>query len=303
MRSRGALALLLAVACCRDPAPVAFEDFSREAENAICDWAVRCRHVPSRQSCERLLDPKDYDSHRARDSIEAGASIYDAEMASRCLETTRDGFCLATPFSDPSCSKVFVGTRAAGEVCTSVRECASGRCTIESCPDQCCEGVCEPAQEPRPPPPAVALGEACQNHGDCEVSAYCETNRRCTSFGARAGDRCLIGCARGDLYCDIESFTCRRFGAFGESCDPNVAESLPCDPAWAVCDGVCRPRPGVGERCNAEDRRCIPSALCDLGSERCVPRKSIGQECTEPDQCDAECDRSRNVCATYAACG
>ncbi|WP_428269756.1 hypothetical protein, partial [Haliangium sp.] len=60
------------VACgSADPAPVDLDRFGIEARAALCDWAVRCAHVPDHATCERLLDPKNYDTRRAEDAVAA----------------------------------------------------------------------------------------------------------------------------------------------------------------------------------------------------------------------------------------
>ncbi len=284
---------------------VPFDDFSAEARFAICDWSVRCGHVPNRETCERLIDPKDYDDSRARDSIARGRSVYDSRAGARCIGSTREAFCLSTPFSDPSCLGVFRGQNAEGSPCTSVRECAgTADCVIESCPGQCCEGVCGAASMSVPNSAGSARSrESCTGHNDCVIGTYCETDRTCREFPTREGQRCLIGCARGDLYCDVGSLTCKRFAALDELCAESVDEpGLPCDPAFSVCDEVCRPRPGLGEPCNQTDRLCIATTLCDEATRTCVPRRELGQQCETGRDCNAECDRRASVCVAYSPC-
>ena len=118
----------------------------------------------------------------------------------------------------------------------------------------------------------------------------------------RRASAASLGCARGDLYCDITSFTCRRFGAFGEACDPAVPGALPCDPAWAVCDGVCRPRPGLGEACNDSDRLCVPTTRCDFERDVCVALAAVGEACESSDECQRQCDQGAAICQPYSRC-
>lgn len=268
---------------------------------ATCDWAVRCRHAPDRPTCERLLDPKDYDIRRTVDAIAAGRVRYDGVAAARCIAETREQFCLIGALTARSCREAIRGLVAEGGACSASRECAGdAACEIESCPGQCCQGRCGPPRDLARG--SADFGEACQDHADCRPEAYCETDRRCTRYPDEEGQRCLFGCNRGDLFCDIDTLTCMRFGAPGERCDPEGQEAPPCDPAWAVCDGVCRPRPGVGERCDDGDRLCVPTTLCDLALEVCVPRREHGEPCDSSEQCRGECDLGAGVCGPYGSC-
>lgn len=298
-----ALAALNGAACSSPPPPTPIEAFSGAAIDALCDWAVRCLHVPDRATCERLVDPRDFDTRRAADSIAAGRAAYDGDAATTCFAATSDAFCLTPAFSDPSCRQVFVGLVPEGGACTANRECQDdGRCEFESCPDQCCVGTCGPPAEPLPPPGDADFGEPCQNHSDCRPEAYCESDGRCTRYPDEEGERCLFGCARGDLFCDVHELVCKRYGAAGERCDPAGEAAPPCDPAWAVCDGVCRPRPGLGERCNDSDRLCVPGTLCDLEAGVCVGLEPHGEPCESSAQCRGECDLGAGVCAPYGSC-
>lgn len=268
----------------------------------MCDWAVRCRHAPDRPTCERLLDPKDYDVRRAADSIAAGRAAYDGVLAARCIAETREEFCLTGALTAPSCLDAIRGLVPEGGACTSGRECVdNGACEIESCPGQCCAGRCGP---PRAFGFGTAdVGEPCEQHADCREGAYCETDRRCQRYPTEEGERCVFGCARGDLFCDLDTLTCKRFGALGEVCDPDGERAPPCDPAWSVCDGVCRHRPGLGERCDDENRLCVPTTLCDFELGVCVPRRQHGEPCDSTEQCRDQCDLGAGVCAPYGSCG
>ena len=271
------------------------------APEATCDWAVRCQHVPDRPTCERLLDPKDYETRRAADSIAAGRALYDGAAAARCIAETRDEFCLTSALTAQSCRDAIRGLVEQGEACTSPRECAGdATCAIDACPGQCCVGVCGPPRDFSFG--TVDFGQTCADHADCREGAYCETDRRCTRFPDQEGERCVFGCNRGDLFCDVESLTCMRFAGDGELCDEDGVSAPPCDPAWAVCDGVCRPRPGVGEACDDQDRLCVPTAICDLESGVCTTRREHGEPCTSSEQCRDQCDLGTGVCAPYDSC-
>lgn len=299
---RGVLvAAVLVLGCSGDPAPVPLDRFGEAAADAVCAWAVRCQHVPDDATCRRLLDPKQYDTRRALDAVAAGRLAYDDDAAGRCVATTREAYCLAEPFIDASCRAMFVGQVPEGELCTSGAECVGGgACANPQCTVQCCTGTCGPPLTGElPEPEGAALGEACEQHADCAEGAYCETDFTCTAVPTEEGARCLFGCARGDLYCDVEALVCRRFAAAGETCDPNGVDAPPCDDAWSYCDQVCTPRPGPGEPCDGI-RRCIAATFCDNGT--CQPRGGPGAPCFSADQCLVTCDGGTGQCAEYQVC-
>lgn len=284
-----------------DPPPVPLDQFAIEGRAAVCDWAVRCAHAPDLDACRRLLDPKSLDTRRAQDAVAAGRLIYDPVAAATCVEATREAHCLATPWSDPACAAMLTGQIASGQACTSDFECAGGAdCEDARCDAQCCVGQCGAPLTGTPPPrEAAAIGEACQQHADCELGAYCETDRVCAAMPTAEGQRCVFGCARGDLYCDVEALVCKRYGAAGEACDPAGATAPPCDPAWSHCDEVCVERPGEGQPCD-DDRVCIAATFCRDGT--CVARGDAGAPCTDDDECAVACDVPLNACVEYATC-
>ena len=301
------LAAALAASACGEPPdeylePVALDEFSEAASRAHCDWAVRCRHVPDHATCERLLEPKFYDSRRAEDAVEAGRLVFDSTAASRCLAATAAARCLARPFADPECDRMLAGLVPLGGACTAHSECeGSARCAETECDGQCCTGRCEPAPEPGPVPPLSEIGDRCETHFDCTDDAYCELDGRCAPMPEREGERCLFGCLPGDLYCDLSDLECRAYADFGEACDPERISAPPCNRAWAVCrGGVCEPRPGVGESCVADPESCIATTRCVFGL--CQPRGSAGDVCEVSSECEWVCDRDEGVCVDYETC-
>lgn len=289
----------LAAACgAGEPAPVALAGFTEAATQAVCDWAVACRHMPDEGTCRLFVDPKDYDTRRAEDAVAGGRLGYDPLAAGRCLESVRDGYCLAVPFSDLACEDLFAGLVAEGGACTSDFECAAGApCEVSSCTVQCCTGTCGPAPVPPAEPPALAeVGEACAGHDDCAEGAYCDFDRTCAAMPDAEGERCVFGCARGDLYCDTDLLQCRRYAGLGEPCD----EARPCDPAWSHCDGACRLRPRPGEPCAPQTMECVAAAFCDAGT--CRARGGPGAPCDDPEQCTVTCDSTPGQCVEYQRC-
>jgi hypothetical protein len=284
--------------------PVPLEEFSAAAQDAVCAWAVRCAHVPEDASCRRLIDPKDYDVRRSLDAIAAGRLSYDADEAARCLAQTATAVCLATPFADPSCGDMFGGLVGEGGACTSDFECAEfAECEITGCGVQCCLGSCgPPGFDPGDPPPRAAVGEDCESHLDCVDEAYCETDGRCTALPVAEGERCLFGCGRGDLFCDVDTLTCGAYADRGDPCDPAGATAPPCDPTWSYCDGVCTDRPGEGEACDSQAKNCIASTWCDGDPGTCRARGGAGSSCSDSDQCEVVCDGLAAQCVEYELC-
>ncbi len=300
---RTVLALLVLAACGGDSVdPVPLEQLSARSADAVCAWATRCIHVPDDATCRRLIDPKDYDTRRTEDAVAAGRLVYDPDAAGECLARTADASCLATPFADPACDAMLAGVVTQGGACTSAFECADfADCEAVTCSGQCCVGACgAPGFDPGEPPPRTAIGGACDTHLDCVDEAYCEIDGSCTEMPDAPGERCLFGCARGDLYCDIDVFECRAYAARGEACDPERASAPPCDPTWSYCAGECRDRPGEGEACDASDRRCIASTWCDGDPGVCRGRGAAGAVCAAADQCEVTCDGA--VCLEYETC-
>jgi hypothetical protein len=300
-----AVAATLAAACGSSPPPppVALDEFSVAAQEALCSWAVRCRHMPDQATCERFIDPKHYDTRRAADAVAAGRLVWGADAAGACVAETRDAYCMAAPFSDASCDEYLLGQVGEGGPCTSDYECATGGlCEAAVCDAQCCAGTCgAPPEDPVDLPPRADIGEECATHADCVIEAYCEIDGVCTAMPDEAGERCLFGCARGDLFCDLEEFVCRAFASLGEACSADGASAPPCDGAYSFCDGECQPRPGAGEACDQELRRCIPTAYCGTAGE-CVSRGSAGAECTDSAHCDVACDVAARQCVAYETC-
>lgn len=312
-RPLGAAAALLfsaalASACDAPPVdaapPVPLAEFSEEAARAHCEWAARCRHAPSEESCERLADPTFYDARRAADSQAAGRLTYDAVEAGRCVRAMAEASCAARAFSDPACDRMLVPELSRGEACTAHGECEGGaECEDRECGAQCCLGVCgapEPRGAPQPPEPAE-IGESCDTHFDCVDEAYCERDGRCEPLPERAGERCLFGCLTGDLYCDLDVLECREYADFGEACDPEGEGAPPCNSAWAVCrGGECAPRPGEGESCARDPASCIATTHCDTGV--CRSLGEPGDPCEDDGECAWACDEDAGVCVAYETC-
>jgi hypothetical protein len=303
-----ALAALGAAACgelaSELVASVPLDAFSDEAQRAHCAWAVRCAHVPDDATCYRLLEPKRYDRRRAEDGVAAQRVRYDHVEAGRCLHATAVAACTAAPFTDPSCDRMLEGLVPQGGACTGHGDCADrARCEQARCDGQCCLGTCgAPQGEPAPAPPPSEVGGRCQTHFDCVHEAYCELDGRCHAMPEKVGQRCLFGCAPGDLYCDLKDLECRAYAALGEACDPDRLRAPPCNRAWAVCKGgVCELRPGLGESCVLHPDSCVVTTRCKSGV--CQPRGEAGEACERSADCAWACDEDAGVCVDYETCG
>ncbi len=296
---RRALALVGLAACGGGgPAPVEVEDFGVEAMTALCDWAVRCRHTPDEETCRRMIDGRAYDVRRAIDTIAAGRALWDAEAAGHCVAATRDAVCPDDAFAHEACGRLLIGLVPQGGACTSSFDCADrAGCAVTTCDEQCCAGTCGAPQPPPAPIERVGVGEPCVQHLDCVAGAYCGVERRCVAMPDAPGEPCLFGCAWGDLYCDVFTETCKRFGGRGDPCD---ADS-PCDPAWAYCDVTCRDLPGPGEPCDSAARRCALAAWCGPASV-CVPLGTAGSSCAGDGECQIACDDVTGACVDYEVC-
>jgi hypothetical protein len=302
------IAAALATAACGElatelVASVALEAYAEEAKRAHCEWAVRCAHVPDEATCYRLLEPKLYDTRRAKDGVAATRVRYDAIEAGRCLHRTSAASCSAAPFSDPSCARMLVGLVERGGACTRHGDCAArALCERATCAGQCCVGACgAPQAEPVPLPPLAEIGGRCQTHFDCVPEAYCELDGRCHEMPDEVGQRCLFGCGPGDLYCELADLECRAYAGLGDACDPDRLRAPPCNRAWAVCKGgFCEPRPGAGESCVLHPDSCVVTTRCVNGA--CRPRGEAGEACERNVDCAWVCDEDAGVCVDYETC-
>jgi hypothetical protein len=296
------VALLAVAAGCggsaADPVPLA--ELSASTREAVCEWAVRCRHVPDRPTCDRVYDPKPYDTRRAQDAVAAGRLAYDPGAGGECLAQAAGAHCFVVPYSQPVCRQMFTGLVDEGGACTSHFECPRGaRCEEAVCEGQCCLGACGAAGTVPEPPERAAVGERCATHFDCVDEAYCETSGVCVLSPEREGERCLFGCGPGDLFCDLETLTCRAYASRGEPCDPEGQAAPPCNAAWSFCDGVCRDRPGAGDPCG-DDRVCVPVSFCHPERGECEPRGGPGAPCAASGECEVAC--VVDACVGYETC-
>jgi hypothetical protein len=296
-----ALVLLLLVGCADDQLrPVALADYGQRALDGLCDWAVRCKHVPDDATCRRMIDPGQFDVRRAVDAVAAGRLVYDADEAARCVARPEAIGCYDAPFGGDACAHVLVGLVAQGGSCTTNLECADhATCDQATCDAQCCLGTCGAPQPPPIPPSYRALGDPCATTDECDPDAYCDPTNHCAALPAHAGDPCTFGCATGDLYCDVNDLSCHPYARIGEPC----SDAAPCSATYATCgaNGTCAPRPGAGDPCNSTTARCIPTTYCGAAGV-CIPRGTAGDACDGGGECDIACDVPSGSCVAYETC-
>lgn len=290
--TRLALIVALLTACKGAPDPVSLEDFPAAATDALCDWAVACRHVPSDEICRRTLDPRDLDVRRAADAVAAGRMAWDAQAAGWCLRMQRSSACHAPRFSADECRDMTVGLVEEGGLCTSSFECAAGTCADTVCEEACCVGTCI-----APAPRVVRdLVQLCDSHDECGYDEHCNYQGECEWLPDEEGEACIFGCAYGDLYCDLATLTCRRYAGLGEAC----GDDAPCDEAWSWCvDAACALLPVEGEPC-AGAPRCVGGAFCEMSAEICRAPGNGGEPCATPAECEIACVEMS--CVEYKTC-
>jgi hypothetical protein len=247
--------------------------------------AGSARNFPDLATClESSSNSLDIDGLRA--DVDAGVIDYDAEAARRCIDLfssliTCELTVTGERFRDleRTCAAAFIGTVADGDSCTEDEQCAGflADCETESCPDQCCAGVCA-----TPPELADAeIGESCAA-APCVNGAYCDETQVCAQRIA-IGDACteFDSCVEGAL-CDAGgSGTCFALAGPGETCDPAGAFGFSCLRTDNYCDvdtEVCTERINPGESCSVELQNCVNFAFCDAGT--CATRPGAGDACT-----------------------
>jgi len=85
--------------------------------------------------------------------------------------------------------------------------------------------------------------------------------------------------------------------------DLECVPDLYCD--RSSCDGRCRPRPDVGERCGTFGGDCRPGTFCDWrgamteagSAPACAPLGAVGASCSSGRECEAELGCVDGVCA------
>ncbi len=205
---------------------------------------------------------------------------------------------------------VFPGQAKEGESCGISNDCAGdSRCDQTACAssERCCSGVCKPfrrslalgeacaygecagelecvrivspdgdSDEVARCYPALREGDACEASfgNSCEGGTSCILDAsgqpRCSLVPPIEGEPCAtesgsVGCAELDVDC-AGAQGCVRRQDVGSSC----AEA-PCVAHASCVDGICQPRAGLGDACEAIGSNCGVGLQCDTSVGRCAP--------------------------------
>ena len=300
----------IALAACGpdDSEPVDLDELSDEVVDALCAAQLRCNNFPDLATC-REVTGNDLDIAGLQADIDAGVIDYDAEAARRCIDLfTSLITCELTVTGDRfrdlerTCAEVFTGSVADGGSCTEDEQCAGllADCETESCPDQCCAGVCVTEPELAD----AEIGESCAE-APCVAGAYCDDETATCAARVAVGETCseFDSCVEGAL-CDLDGTgTCFALAEAGETCNPDAAFGFSCLRLDHYCDpgeGVCKPRLGVGESCSVELGNCVSFAFCDAGT--CAARPGLGDPCVpdSPAACLGDLECVDGACAREA---
>ena len=242
-------------------------------------FALHCRH--SEACCpkadfklanclEKLAEDVDYDNQ---------THVFQPEAAGLCLEQwKRIGVdCDYASDADSACRRVYLGTLAVGETCTTSGQCAPDPTYgVSYCYRPCPPGVseCEATCLEVVKQPSGSCGVTADKsaYGPCEVDEVCKdaTNEPSTCQPlpkASAGDPCddtsslCSNCTSEysctNLRCDHSSHTCAPFLGEGEHCSGGgCAEGLNC------VQNTCTEGPGDGEACEESTLSCRVGYSC-----------------------------------------
>lgn len=272
------VALVVLLVACGDT-PRSIDDPARylvELRAAECAHLVACGVFADPAQCVARLDdpglpPSIWSRPPGRSAwlyrVDDGAMTYAPERAGACIAALEDGLC--SPGEQlTDCWQVFAGAMPAGATVGSPDECISGEWVPQPCDEACCPGVCTVPRNVVSPP-------VCSEDGDGVVG--CPPHLACR-------DVVCVQLADGD--------TCFA----DDECPPGL-----------VCDGRCRPRDEIGERCSARDGHdscghvaasCGPDGVCRaLGAE--------GARCDDSAPCrgDLHCDPARGSCVAIRSEG
>lgn len=150
--------------------------------------------------------------------------------------------------------KVFSGTAAEGEPCTSYYEVFGDSCQQGlACFGDTCSAISTT------PPPVKQVGETCDPQ-----SEVCEEGSLCTTV-------------------DGTTYTCAALPVEGESC---MQTGLCAEPAWCdYTDYLCKAPVGEGEVCDLGGASCQTNLFCNDETMVCEPLKAEGASCSSDDEC------------------
>jgi Dickkopf N-terminal cysteine-rich region len=246
--------------------------FSQRLRAAFCGFAVRCGLAPDLASCEE--EPEFRQSLAEIDAlIESGRVRYDKVQAGLCFQRLASAACVVDGLDVPElavCEAALQGTVGPGDVCELTAECAGpAPCDRSACSGvlACCAGVCGKARPRR-------------SSGPCEQDSDCTRDRYCAQPSNSPSGTCQLRVPAGQAC--LASGSCQ----YGSSCfyDDNFRH-------------LCSRHPSQGEKCNNDVCNSL-SDWCDSADDRCKPRVSVGQPCTDDGFDPAGSCRRYLVCAS-----
>jgi hypothetical protein len=281
-----ALGLLVFAACSSDDdggaAPIPIEELTESVAHAMCDNVADCCQKTGLgfnvTSCRNEITTE---TQEMVASVQAGTVKYDEQAAGDCVSAIEAATkaCNLENYTD-ACDKVFLGTKAEGEICTDSMECA-----IPSGGDSACENdVCVVEKPGR-------KDDACQR--TCEKS---DSYTTCIEGSDSEGEGTSITiCYRNDgLYCDE---TCKPLISTGATgCGWN---DLACPSGDYCANDACAHRKPTGSECSWSNE-CQESLYC--AEQLCAPRKAEGEPCESWDECQGYCS-AQNVCSDGSSIG
>jgi len=282
-----ALVLALAVAGCGggggSTASISVTDFWTQLLDADCARAAQCGGYSDKAAC---IASRTAGIPQVMADLDTGKRTFDGAAASQCLAFLRTFVTAPCTFSgqsaiptDPSCTRMFKGTVAAGGACSDGGQCVSGSCAVTSCDGGCCMGTCDPVSDP------IAIGGACMSIGGCVSGAYCNGATDTTA------GTCAAQVASGQP-CDAATFGACAVGLIcaGGTCGPAPAEGAACQTTCEdlvdVCDFAgtmtCMRKLAVGAACPTGSG-CVDYAFCNPTTMMCVARGGSGDACSATD--------------------
>lgn len=297
-RAAGAL-VSFSLAACSGASPAAGTDapaappaasFALTFAHAVCDDLAGCCHLngfpfdaasclttAEAQAHTVLIDPA-LTAGATYDPSAASLCLSDVAAASRaCNDALPTNAWAASSVIATNCTKVYAGTKAPGETCSSDYECAPGPAgSAVSCVGwlaENAEGV------------TTSAGHICQVVVPGTVGATCGSS-------ISPPPSTIADCDSAGLTCSWEG-SCQPRLAVGERC---VGASDCVATAWCSA-GVCAAQLGEGMACDPYAGACATGLYCSATSSTCVRLGGAGTSCSADVECDGMCDPS-GTCST-----
>jgi hypothetical protein len=143
---------------------------------------------------------------------------------------------------------------------------------------------------------SIAMGRA---EYDGEAAADCIDaldSLSCTQYGTGESDTLSEACRPFILPKVADGGGCTA----DYECTSNNCEGAINQPSGPDTDGMCKPMPSAGQRC---DDSCAKGLYCgydqSAGMDVCLARKADGTQCNVADECASDyCERTARMCAT-----